>query len=148
MRITKTGKIFNPDNYDIADMRSDDSTDDDSRPKKVIPGWARSKFQILNAHDWSWTCWSSTFSLFQVLIWKLHWSNKQNHSMVKRFFLRNFLESLIWTRYSKSSEPVLTSAPLVLFGKPPQLIICKFWYSFALSFPSELLACFFFFSLH
>ncbi|KAK4025855.1 hypothetical protein OUZ56_014899 [Daphnia magna] len=42
VRITKTGKIFNPDNYDIADMRSDDSTDDDSRPKKVIPGWARS----------------------------------------------------------------------------------------------------------
>ncbi|KAI9563301.1 hypothetical protein GHT06_010759 [Daphnia sinensis] len=42
VRVTKTGKIFNPDNYDIADMRSDDSTDDDSRPKKVIPGWARS----------------------------------------------------------------------------------------------------------
>ncbi|XP_057367537.1 inner centromere protein-like [Daphnia carinata] len=42
VRITKTGKVFNPDNYDIADMRSDDSTDDDSRPKKVIPGWARS----------------------------------------------------------------------------------------------------------
>lgn len=37
------GKIFNPDNYDIADMRSDDSTDDDSRPKKTIPSWARSK---------------------------------------------------------------------------------------------------------
>lgn len=37
------GKIVNPDNYDITDMRSDDSTDDDSRPKKTIPDWARSK---------------------------------------------------------------------------------------------------------
>lgn len=37
------GKVVNPDNYDIGDMRSDDSTDDDSRPKKVIPSWARSK---------------------------------------------------------------------------------------------------------
>ena len=34
---------MNPDNYDIDDMRSDDSTDDDSRPKKTIPSWARSK---------------------------------------------------------------------------------------------------------
>lgn len=44
--MTKSGKIFNPDNYDIADMRSDDSTDDDSRPKKVIPSWARSKLHF------------------------------------------------------------------------------------------------------
>lgn len=42
-RVTKAGKLVpNPDNYDIADMRSDDSTDDDSRPKKTIPTWARS----------------------------------------------------------------------------------------------------------
>lgn len=48
--MTKTGKLFNPDNYDIADMRSDDSTDEDSRPKKSIPSWARSKFQVLKTH--------------------------------------------------------------------------------------------------
>ncbi len=47
VRVTKKGKLFNPDNYDIADMRSDDSTDDDSRPKKVIPSWARSKLKML-----------------------------------------------------------------------------------------------------
>jgi inner centromere protein len=45
VRVTKKGKLFNPDNYDIGDMRSDDSTDDDSRPKKSIPTWARSKLQ-------------------------------------------------------------------------------------------------------
>ena len=44
VRVKKTGKkVPNPDNYDIDDMRSDDSTDDDSKPKKVIPNWARSK---------------------------------------------------------------------------------------------------------
>lgn len=43
--MTKKGKLFNADNYDIGDMRSDDSTDDDSRPKKSIPTWARSKLQ-------------------------------------------------------------------------------------------------------
>ena len=43
-RVTKAGKLVpNPDNYDITDMRSDDSTDDDSRPKKTIPTWARSQ---------------------------------------------------------------------------------------------------------
>ena len=45
--MTKTGKIFNPDNYDIADMRSDDSTDDDTRPKKSIPSWARSNTRLI-----------------------------------------------------------------------------------------------------
>lgn len=48
------GKIVNPDNYDISDMRSDDSTDDDSRPKKTIPDWARSKF--------GWRCCFTTVS--------------------------------------------------------------------------------------
>lgn len=45
VRVKKTTgkKVPNPDNYDINDMRSDDSTDDDSKPKKVIPLWARSK---------------------------------------------------------------------------------------------------------
>ncbi len=45
VRVTKKGKLFNPDNYDIGDMRSDDSTDDDTRPKKAIPTWARSKLK-------------------------------------------------------------------------------------------------------
>nr|CAH0103398.1 unnamed protein product [Daphnia galeata] len=35
--VTKKGN-----NYDIGDVRSDDSTDDDTRPKKSIPTWARS----------------------------------------------------------------------------------------------------------
>lgn len=48
-----SGKV-NPDNYDIGDMRSDDSTDDDSRPKKVIPNWARSKFTAcVTIMDWA-----------------------------------------------------------------------------------------------
>ena len=45
VRVHKTGKlVVNPDNYDITDMRSDDSTDDDARPKKTIPSWARSNY--------------------------------------------------------------------------------------------------------
>ena len=49
VRVKKTTgkKVPNPDNYDINDMRSDDSTDDDSKPKKVIPLWARSKFLFI-----------------------------------------------------------------------------------------------------
>lgn len=44
VRVKKpVNKVYNPDNYDIDDMRSDDSTDDESKPKKVIPSWARSK---------------------------------------------------------------------------------------------------------
>ena len=44
---TKKGKkLPNPDNYDISDLRSDDSTDEATRPKKSIPTWARSKLQI------------------------------------------------------------------------------------------------------
>jgi hypothetical protein len=44
---TKKGKkLPNPDNYDISDLRSGDSTDEATRPKKSIPTWARSKLQI------------------------------------------------------------------------------------------------------
>ncbi|XP_046450175.1 inner centromere protein-like [Daphnia pulex] len=38
---TKKGKLFNPDNYDIGDVRSDFSSEKDSSPKKPIPTWAR-----------------------------------------------------------------------------------------------------------
>ncbi|XP_023230526.1 inner centromere protein-like [Centruroides sculpturatus] len=30
-----------PDNYDIADLKSDDETDDECAPRKKIPNWAR-----------------------------------------------------------------------------------------------------------
>ncbi|EFX86054.1 hypothetical protein DAPPUDRAFT_237130 [Daphnia pulex] len=42
VHVTKNGKPFNPDNYDIGDLRSDDSPDKWYRPKKTIPTWARS----------------------------------------------------------------------------------------------------------
>jgi hypothetical protein len=44
VHVTKNGKPFNPDNYDIGDLRADDSPDKWYRPKKTIPTWARSKF--------------------------------------------------------------------------------------------------------
>jgi hypothetical protein len=44
VHVTKNGKPFNPDNYDIGDLRADDSPDKWDRPKKTIPTWARSKF--------------------------------------------------------------------------------------------------------
>jgi hypothetical protein len=45
--VTKAKKIFkNDDNYDIRDVASDDSTDDESKPKKKIPSWARSELHI------------------------------------------------------------------------------------------------------
>ncbi|XP_064085632.1 inner centromere protein-like isoform X2 [Macrobrachium nipponense] len=36
-------KVCDPNNYDIHDIRSDDSTDDESAPKKIIPTWAQGK---------------------------------------------------------------------------------------------------------
>ncbi|XP_046654979.1 uncharacterized protein LOC124348750 [Daphnia pulicaria] len=42
VHVTKNGKPFNPDNYDIGDLRADDSPDKWYRPKKTIPTWARS----------------------------------------------------------------------------------------------------------
>ncbi|XP_066962602.1 inner centromere protein A-like isoform X2 [Macrobrachium rosenbergii] len=36
-------KVYNQNNYDIHDIRSDDSTDDESAPKKIIPTWAQGK---------------------------------------------------------------------------------------------------------
>ncbi|XP_027236516.1 inner centromere protein isoform X2 [Penaeus vannamei] len=38
--IKKPKKLVNANNYDIGDIKSDDSTDDESAPKKSIPHWA------------------------------------------------------------------------------------------------------------
>ena len=38
--VRKVYKQASPDNYDISDIRSDDSTDDDDAPRKKIPAWA------------------------------------------------------------------------------------------------------------
>ena len=44
---TKKGKkLPNLDNYDIGDLRWDDSTEEATMPNKSIPNWARSKLQI------------------------------------------------------------------------------------------------------
>ena len=44
---TKKGKkLPNLDNYDIGDLRRDDSTEEATMPNKSIPNWARSKLQI------------------------------------------------------------------------------------------------------
>lgn len=32
-----------PDNYDISNLKEDDSTDDDEKPKKKVPYWAHGK---------------------------------------------------------------------------------------------------------
>jgi len=34
-------KMFREDNYSINDIHSDDSTDDEAKPKRVIPFWAQ-----------------------------------------------------------------------------------------------------------
>ncbi|XP_042223259.1 inner centromere protein A-like isoform X2 [Homarus americanus] len=46
--ITPNSKKYkkNINNYDINDIESDDSTDEDSAPKRKIPPWAMSKFKI------------------------------------------------------------------------------------------------------
>ena len=40
-RTKKIVSSHDPDNYDIADLNSDCSTDDEESPKKKIPGWAQ-----------------------------------------------------------------------------------------------------------
>lgn len=37
----KPKKLATANNYDINDIKSDDSTDDESAPKKRIPPWAQ-----------------------------------------------------------------------------------------------------------
>ena len=44
--MTKKGKLPNPDNYEISDLRWDDFTEEATMPNKSIPNWARSKLQI------------------------------------------------------------------------------------------------------
>lgn len=39
----KPDNIVKKDDYDIKDIKSDDSTDDETAPKKKIPSWATSK---------------------------------------------------------------------------------------------------------
>ena len=35
------------ENYDIGDLRSDDSTDDDEAPRKKIPSWAQGVYTVM-----------------------------------------------------------------------------------------------------
>lgn len=47
----KPKKLANANNYDIGDIKSDDSTDDESAPKKRIPPWAQGMFLVDNLHE-------------------------------------------------------------------------------------------------
>ena len=40
---TKPKKTYDPNNYNIDDLASDESTDDEDAPRKVIPEWAKGK---------------------------------------------------------------------------------------------------------
>lgn len=45
--------LADPDNYDITDLNSGDETDDDSKPRKVVPLWAQGsqlKYALVNQH--------------------------------------------------------------------------------------------------
>ena len=44
-------KTYNKDNYDIANIASDDSTDDEDAPRKQIPEWAEGKSTICRKWD-------------------------------------------------------------------------------------------------
>lgn len=35
--------LLNPENYDINDLKSDEDTDDEEQPRKVVPKWAQGK---------------------------------------------------------------------------------------------------------
>lgn len=51
----KPKKLANANNYDIGDIKSDDSTDDESAPKKRIPPWAQGMFLVDNLHEENFT---------------------------------------------------------------------------------------------
>lgn len=39
----------NPDNYGIDDVHTDDSSEDESKPKKMVPLWAQCKcYEVVN----------------------------------------------------------------------------------------------------
>ena len=38
--------MLREENYDISGIRSDDSTDDESEPKRRIPAWAQGKIEL------------------------------------------------------------------------------------------------------
>ena len=42
--------LQDPDNYDIHDLRSDEDTDDEDQPRKVIPKWADGKIPFVMAN--------------------------------------------------------------------------------------------------
>lgn len=51
--VRKVYKAGTAENYDITDLHSDDSTDDETQPRKRIPDWAvgnKFKIQIINQH--------------------------------------------------------------------------------------------------
>ena len=39
--------LVDQENYNINDIKSDDDTDDEDNPRKVIPKWASGKFQFI-----------------------------------------------------------------------------------------------------
>ncbi len=44
--------ITNPDNYGIEDAGTDDSSEDEAKPKKVVPLWAQRKFSQCHICFW------------------------------------------------------------------------------------------------
>lgn len=67
-RTPSTSSRSSPVNYDIADIKSDDGTDDDEAPKKVIPSWAKCKFWNWMKSDFSHENFLSSFSIAENLI--------------------------------------------------------------------------------
>ncbi len=120
------GKIFNPDNYDIADMRSDDSTDDDSRPKKTIPSWARSKPSWLFPLRFIYK-FNLCVCVFQVLILKEYWHTKRKNWLTRTRYSprKHFLRIPIWMKFSKLSVHDSTSALPAPYGRPRQQTSCR-----------------------
>ena len=56
------------ENYDIKDLRSDDDTDDEENPRKIIPKWAHGKFSNLDRYTCSITYFFIAGSQFRVAL--------------------------------------------------------------------------------